>query len=228
MFFNPMKFLIIAGSLAIIAGCTASTPSIQSGPDAERDANNLYKVDHTRVDLAYADPNANLKNYTQFIIEPLDLSRVVIVEPDYIGLHRRTWTLTDKDKSMLQDSYRTSMEKHLTKDQGFTVTSQVKSSAIRIRAAIIEISPNAPKDDFSSRPIGRTRIISEGAGSITMAALLEDSVSGKPIAKVIDNREGSTMWGVNNRVSNTAEVKRVFSRWAQLLRSRFDAIHQRN
>lgn len=228
MLVNPLKILIAAGAITALIGCAGKTPSIQSGPGAEKDANNLYKVDNTRVDLVYADPNANLRDYTHFIIDPLDVSQVVIVEPFYIGLHRRTWTLTEKDKALLQDAYQTSMEKHLAKDQGFGLASQAAPNAIRIRAAIIEIAPNAPKDDFASRPIGRMKIISEGAGSITMAALLEDSVSQKPIAKVIDNREGSTMWGLNNRVSNTAEVRRVFSRWAQLLRSRFDTIHQRN
>jgi hypothetical protein len=38
---------------------------------------------------------------------------------------------------------------------------------------------------------------------------------------------GSSLWGVNNSVSNAAEVRRAFSSWAMQIRAQLDRVHSK-
>jgi hypothetical protein len=51
------------------------------------------------------------------------------------------------------------------------------------------------------------------------------SKSGEVLGLIKDQKEGSTTWGVNNRVTNLSDAKFVFNSWARAIRARLDIIH---
>ena len=84
---------------------------------------------------------------------------------------------------------------------------------------------NAAKDDNRSRGMGRNRVYSAGAGSMSIAFGFSDSESGEILGIVKDARRGSPAWGVNNSVTNMSDVRFMFGRWARMIRARLDIVH---
>ena len=216
----PKTLITVTLPLAIFAGC-AEQPSIQTGEDAEVIMGGLAKVDNSRSDLAYIDPNADYARYTKVFIVPLDLENVEVIQPDasrsMVNRYNRDWELTDSDKEKLQSAFRESMTKALTDGGAFEISEQGGDDVIKLEAMITRIAPSAPKDDQMSRTTARSTVITEGGGSMSMAIMLADGDSGEPLAIIKDTRSSvnSSMWSVNNSVSNMAEVRRNFSTWAK-------------
>ncbi|EAQ97758.1 DUF3313 family protein [Congregibacter litoralis] len=206
--------------LALLSAC-AEQPSIQQGEGAETILGGLAKVDNSRADLAYVDPNADYARYTKVLIEPLDLDNVEIVQPDatrsMVNRYNREWELTDEDKAKLQTAFNDAMEKALQAGGAFEIASDGGDDVIRLEAMVTRIAPVAPKDDMQSRTTARSTVITQGGGSISVAIMLADGDSGEPLAIIKDSRSSmnSNMWSVNNSVTNMAEVRRNFSSWAK-------------
>lgn len=54
-----------------------------------------------------------------------------------------------------------------------------------------------------------------------------DAETGEVLALAKDTRSGSSIWGVNNSVTNAAEVRRVFNTWAMQIRAQLDRVHKK-
>ena len=202
-----------------LVGC-AGDPTIQSGDDAEVIMGSLNKVDNSRMGLAYVDPEGDYGRYTRVYVAPLDLDNVEIVQPSSSGTslvnrYNEEWELTDKNRQDLQAAYREAMEQELTKGGAFEIADAGGDDVLAVQAALTRIAPNAPKDDVSSRTAGRSRVYTEGGGSISIAIVFADGDSGEVLAVIKDTRTSNNTgsWGINNSVTNMAEVRRSFASW---------------
>ena len=214
------KFILTASVLTLVTACS-STPEIQTGEDAEVIGDNLHRVDGSRVDMAYIDPDADFSKYSKVMIRPLGVDNIEVIQPSSSGtsISRRDWELTDEDKLMLQDMFASSMQKHLEDKGDFPIVDAPGDDVLEIAAMITAIAPAGSKDDNKSRPVGRSYVITEGAGAIAVAVAFGDSQTGEVLALVKDSRNSSTHWGMNNSVSNKADVNRMFSSWAMQINS---------
>lgn len=215
--------------LALLLGACAGEPTVQRGEDAEVVLGRLNRVDNARVDFAYVDPSIDFRRYRQIELLPLELDHTAIVQPSTTaGVGRRAreeWALSDEDRQLLQNTYREAMQGAIAESERFTVTDAAGPDVIAVEAMLTRIAPSAPKDDMRSRPAGRSRVYTQGAGSISIALALVASESGEVLALTKDTRDGETAaWGLNDRVSNIAEVRRVFRLWARLLAGGLDRI----
>lgn len=211
----PTRMLAALAASALILGCS-TTPEVQTGPDAEVIGGTLHRVDHSRADIAYIDPNADFSRFSKVMIEPLGVNNIEIIQPDTRGsmMRRGDWELNDKDRQGLQEMYRAAMVKQLQERGHFPVVDEPGDDVLLISAMITAIAPSAAKDDNRSRPAGRSYVITEGAGSIAVAVTFADSETGEVYALVKDSRGTANNWGLNNSVSNRADVQRMFNSWA--------------
>ncbi len=211
---------------ATLAACN-NAPREPEFSDSEVILERLHMVTNARVGMAYVDPNVDLGEFTAIMLDPLDVSNVEIIQPNASAStsRRNTWALTDRDRESLQNAFREVFERELAETGDYGVVSEPGPNVLRLSAAITRIAPNAARDDGRSRQTGRTRVYTEGAGSMTMAFALSDSQSSEVFAIVKDTRSGSPMWGVNNSVSNMGDVRFMFNRWARMLRARMDIAH---
>ena len=85
---------------------------------------------------------------------------------------------------------------------------------LQISAALTAIAPSAAKDDNSSRSAGRSRVYTEGAGTMAVFVVYADSETQEVLAMIKDRRASQSGWGVNNSVTNAADVRRIFNSWA--------------
>ena len=225
-----MKYFIVGGLLAplLLGGCQ-STPQIQTGKDAEVIEGHLVRVDHSRAKIAYVDPSVDFSKYTAILLTPLGVDNVEIVQPasTYRAAGSSNWELTDTDKQRLQKDFREAMTGQFSGKGGYPMVEKASDNVLQISTILTRLAPNAPKDDFRSRPVGRSTVISEGAGSLDIEVTFRDSETGEVLALTKDRKSSSSLWSVNNSVSNAAEVRRAFSSWAMQIRAQLDQVHQK-
>ena len=214
------KLTFAAGTLALLAACS-STPEVQTGEDAEVIGDNLHRVDGSRADMAYIDPDADFSKYNKVMLRPLGVDNIEVIQPSKSGtsMSRRDWELTESDKQMLQQAFHDSMKKQLEDKGDFPLTDEPGDNVLEIGAMITALAPSAAKDDGRSRPTGRSYVITEGSGAIAVAVAFADSETGEVLALVKDSRSSSHHWGLNNSVTNKADVTRMFNSWAMQINS---------
>ena len=223
------KLVPALAAVFFLAGC-ASDPEIQTGDDAEVIMGNLHKVDNSRAQMAYLDPDANLAKYNRVLVRPLGVDKIEIIQPQRSTsvAGNRDWELTEADKQALQAMFQEVMVKQLQEKGGYEVVDEPGDDVLEIAAMITAIAPSGPKDDNKSRPVGRTQVYTEGAGSIAVAVAYGDSETGEVLGLAKDSRSSNSYWGANNSVSNKADVRRMFTSWAIGIREGLDRVHGKN
>lgn len=214
------KYLASVAMLFLVAACS-STPQVQTGDGAEVIGDNLHRVDNSKADVAYIDPDANFSKYTKVMIRPLGVNKIEVIQPSKTGtsMSRRDWELTDADKQMLQDTFHSAMLKNLQDKGDFPLVDEPGDDVLEIGAMITAIAPSAAKDDGRSRAMGRSYVITDGSGAIAVAVAFGDSETGEVLALIKDSRSSSSHWGLNNSVTNKADVQRMFNSWAMQINS---------
>lgn len=214
--------------LLMLVACQNIADS-QTSKDATGIPGNLVRIDHTNAKLAYVDPTADFSKYTAILLTPLGVDNVEIIQPSssITTTGNRNWQLTAADKQRLQQDYREAMIKQLSQKGGYTMVESAADHVLQISARLTRIAPTAPKDDSRSRPTGRNKVFTEGAGKMGVEVTFSDSETGEVLALAKDTRSGSSIWGINNSVTNAAEVRRVFNAWAMQIRAQLDRIHKK-
>jgi hypothetical protein len=220
--------LPFAACVTAIAVCGCSgTPTVQSGPDAETIDGKLYRVDNTTAQFVYVDPTVDFTRYNRILLAPLGVDNIEIIQPDNSSMplaRKRDWELTDEDRAALRTGYREVMVQELVEKGGYALADAPADDVLEITAMLTQLAPTGPKDDNQSRYAGRSQVYTEGAGSIAVAVAFADSETGEVLALSKDKRRSAQQWGVNNRVTNRAEVRRVFSAWARQVRTGLDRL----
>ncbi len=221
------KHLVAVLGATLMLGACSSEPEIQTGDDAEVIMGNLNKVDNSRADLAYVDPDADFSKYNKVMVMPLGVDNVEIIQPSSSGsvTHRQNWELTDADKQKLQEVFHEAMVKELADKGGYPVVTEAGDDVLQVAAKLTAIAPSAAKDDFKSRPTGRSRVYTEGGGGLSVAVAFGDSETGEVLGIMKDSKSSTSMWGSHNSVSNMADVRRMFNSWASQIRKGLDNIH---
>ena len=220
----------VTGALLMILllGACQTTGVSQTSKDATGVAQNLAGLDHT-AKLAYVNPNIDFTRYTAILLMPLSLDNVEIIQPQssISTIGNSNWQLTDAEKQRWQQDYREAMITQLSSAGGYTMVEDAAKNVLRISSRMTRIAPTAPKDDNRSRPMGRSRMFTEGAGKMSVEVTFSDSESGELLALTKDTRSGSSIWGINNSVTNAAEVRRVFNAWARQIRRQLDQLRNK-
>ena len=214
------KIVATTATVALLAACSG-TPEVQTGENAEVIGDNLHRVDNSRAQMAWIDPDVDFSKYSRVLVRPLGVDNIEVIQPDSRGsvTSRRDWELTDQDKQQLHQMYHDTMVKQLQEKGHFPVVSEAGDDVIEIAAMITALAPSAAKDDNRSRPVGRSYVVTEGAGAVAVAVAFGDSETGEILALVKDSRSSSSQWGMNNSVSNRADVQRMFTSWAMQIDS---------
>lgn len=208
--------------LALIA--TAAAPALAHEAEEHSRFDGLQPVEGAKVAMAYIDPEADFSVF----------GRVMILDP-YVAF-RSNWQ-RDQNRSRSRNIRNSDMERikrdvaalfkqvfteRLEADDGYEVVDTPDYDVLLLRPAIIDLDITAP-DTMSG---GRTRTFTTSTGAATLYLELFDSVSGAIIGRAADRRSvrstsGTVSW--SNRVTNVGEARRVFGRWADLLRNFLDS-----
>ncbi len=198
------------------------------GAEVSADADpfgNLELVEESEMAAAYIDPAADFGVFERVMLLDTYVSFRSGWERDQrrgtsgLGVSARD---VERIRTRVSELFNSVMVETLEANDGYEVVSEADYDVLLVRAAIIDLDVTAP-DTMSAT---RSRTFTADSGAATLYIELYDSVSGQIIGRAIDRRAarspGSTMrW--TNRASNTADARRVFRGWADILRNFLDA-----
>ena len=214
-----MKFLI--RSLVFVPlSCFASMSFAQEEEGISFDG--LVPVENARVASAFIDPDADFSVFERIaILDPFVAFRSNW-QRDQNRSRRGSSRISASDMERIKADvarlFKEVMIERLEADDGFEVVDGANYDVLLLRPAIIDLDITAP-DTLSA---GRSQTYAASAGAATLYIELFDSVTSEIIGRAIDRqgaRRGGGTVSWSNRVTNVAEARRVFGRWADQLRS---------
>jgi hypothetical protein len=208
--------LLMAGALSGVRPVMAA-----DAPPAEWDG--LVRVNSKQIDHLYKLPEADFSGYKRVRLDPIEVEFDKNWKPNdstRSPSSRLTSSDIEKIKKTLAEEFRKVFTEELTKN-GYPVVTEDGDDVLRVSAAIVNLYITAP-DKMTA---GRSRTYTTNAGHMTLVAELRDSVTGKLMARAVDNvqaRDTGTFM-MTTSVSNLASARTALIKWARVLREGLDA-----
>ena len=204
---------------ALSIACTTAPPTIDTSPTAEVTFDGLHEVLNSVADKAWAKPGVDLSGYTKIKLE----SAGVEYRPG--GEAGRTWKsrsqggpyeVTEKQKERFEQTVREAFREELAKSERFSIVDEAGPDVLLVRGALLDVVSYVPPDAIS----GRVSVFLSSVGEATLVIEIRDSITNAILARAIDRGAAEDMggWSESNRVTNTAEVRRLVRRWGRSLR----------
>ena len=212
----PAAAALLLSSL-LVAVAPATLAEDKADTTQERTFDNLVAVEGAAVNMAFIDPDADFSVF----------KRVAILEP-FVAF-RSNWqrdqnrsrsrNVRARDMERIKADVATQFERVFAERleaAGYEVVDVANDDVLLLRPAIIDLDITAP----DTRTAGRSRTFTASTGAATLYMQLFDSVSGDIIGRAADRRAvrsggGNISW--SNSVTNNADARRMFGRWADQL-----------
>jgi hypothetical protein len=218
--------LVLALAVFAFAGCT-STPSFQTGPDAEISFDGLTRVDNTIMDLVWARTDIDISSFRKVMFEDIGVEFRAIEGGPYSGRGgtgsmssmRRSQTefrLDDETKKFFVKEISGAFASVVTTSDVYEVVDAPDYDVLVIRVALLDVVSRVPPESM-----GRSEIYLDTIGDATLVLELRDSMSNAIFLRAVDRRAAGSQSGsmtASNRVTNAAEVRRLGQRWARLVK----------
>ena len=224
----------ILGTISLVAVLSLALMPDSESPRAKEEPpevthDGLHRVQDSKAAIGYIKPDADFGAYNRLLI--LDC-HVAFKKNWQRDKNREATTLSQRVKDSDMERIKEDMAnlflevfvEELDTKGGYEVVDKIGEDVLIIRPAIIDLDITAPD---LGRDTGRSRTFTSSAGAATIYIELYDSVTSEILARAVD-RKGArdTGWMTwSNRVSNSAEARRILRRWASLLRERLDEYH---
>lgn len=176
------------------------------------------------VAVLYIKPDADFSVYKKFVM----LKAYVAFKKNW---QRQTKVagrrISNKDveriKVEVADLFHETFREEL-EEGGYPQVTEADDDVLILRPAVIDLVITAPDINV---PMSYQSYVAQ-TGAATMYLELYDSVSGEILARIIDRRNTRyySHGRVANSVTNRADMKDLFRRWADMLREGLDEVHQ--
>ena len=217
------KHVVLSFAATLVAFVVAGCATTQRGM-TEWDG--LVRQPNTRLDAVFLRPDAEIPAYRNIILAPAQVQFARNWNPNR-GAGSASRSLDTADVLAIKDGLATLFadifREELTAG-GYQIVTEPGPDTLLVMPAIVDLFMTAP--DTSSP--GRSRTYTANSGRMTLVLELRDSVTGETLARVVDGRSGRTsgVMTVTNRVTNTADARRIIRIWARALRSGLDSLYK--
>ena len=223
---TPSLAILLTATALALSACNSAKPTINPNSTPEIiDGTPLYKVENSRADLAYMDKNVDFGRYKSIYIEPLNFSKLKIVQPA-TSIGSKPFEFTDKARTKFIAINQKSLARQLSEDQGYTIVNTPQADTLIIANYLLELRPNATNE--ANRPASaRSKVFTEGSGSMTIGAIFMDGQKKSVVAMIEDEKKSIQLWQENTAMSNIRDVELMFSSWGRAIRSRLDELQKK-
>jgi len=223
-----MKILSLILLSLLVVACSSAPPSLQTGPDAERTFDGLVRVDNSRFQNAWADPEVDFSQYNKVMpggarFEFRAVSKTAGRTTLSRGSQSEFW-ISEENRDKLVDTVSGVFNEEISKAQGWESAEEAGPDVLILRGALLDIVSFVPPE-----MIGRGEVYLSSVGQATLVVEGIDSMSGEIVFRAVDRRSiesgGDTLTRANT-VSTWAEVRRWARRYATRLREGLESIHE--
>jgi len=220
---NKKLIAVVPAFLLAFAGCS-STPTFQTGEDAEITHDGLTRMEGTVMDVVWAREDIDLTGFTTVIFEGVGFQYRNNSGP-YSGRAgagtstvRRSGTtefqLDDATKAIFEEEIGGAFMEEIMRSDVIKVVDEPGPDVLLVRGGLLDVVSRVPPET-----VGRSRIFISSIGEATLVLEVVDPASNTVLARAVDRRAGDRMGGMeSNTVTNRAEVRRLGRRWGSILR----------
>ncbi len=225
---NKKTIVVVTLLAAAAVGCT-STPTFQTGEDAEVTFDGLTRMDGTIMDAVWALPDIDLTAYSKVMFEGVGVEYREVSGP-YSGREGSTtarrnsqseFRLHPDTRALFEEEIAGAFREEMARSEVFEIVEEAGPDVLLVRGGLLDVVSRVPPET-----IGRSRIFIDSVGEATLILEIRSSVSHSIYARAVDRRAaqtGATMTE-SNRVTNRAEVRRLGRRWGKMLRDGLDTL----
>ncbi len=220
--------VIVTASL--LAACS-STPTFQTGPDAEVTFDGLTRMEGTVLDAVWARTDINVVGYSKVMLEGLGVEFRPVTGP-YSGRggtgsmattrsSQTTFPMDAETQQLFIDEIRGAFLEDMARSEVFELVEEPGPDVLKLRVGLYDVVSRVPPET-----IGRSRIFLDRVGEATLVLELRDSESNAILVRAVDRRAAERPGQAieSTRVTNLAEVRRLGRRWATILREGLDEL----
>ncbi len=217
--FTPLRrgFFALLGTALIVCGSQATIAEDEEPAAAAISFDDLKAVENPRVAAAWVDPEADWSVF----------KRIALLEP-YVAFRAnwrrdtnrsRTTNVSTRDMERIKSDVGVLFQRVFVERleaAGYEVVDHGGEDVLLLRPAIIDLDVTAP----DVRSAGRTRNFTTNSGAATLYMELFDSYTGDILGRAVDRREvrsAGSFLSWSNSVTNNADARRMFGRWADKL-----------
>ena len=217
-----MRYFYLLAIVIVVAGCATSEPAIQTGPEAETTHDGLVRVDNSAFQRAWVDPTIDLSQYSKIMPGSAEFE-FRAVRNTGTSMRRSSATefpISEANQQRLKDMADEIFTEELRNSVRFTMVDAPGPDVLVVRGAMLDIVSNVPP-----QTVGRSDIFLSRVGEATLVLEIVDSTSGETLARAAERGTAQPAGNRGVRSSspaNTAEVRRLFRRWAVRLREGLD------
>ena len=192
--------------LAMLVGLTACGGQSTGGNGFLSDYSKLEKNPRYEGSRIYANPVAPIKNYSRFIVNPVQ------VRLSSIGTQRHS----DPDKLQEISQYAHQQFVSALQSGGYEVVTSPGPGTLILRSALTEVAPSGLKS--------KSYLMNISLGGASIEAEFVDALSGEVVVAVMESQRGKKISTGSNDYKN---AKNVIDRWAARLVQRLNEEHER-
>jgi hypothetical protein len=221
--------LLVAATAVLAVGCAGlgSKPELEQGPDAEVTYDGLVRVQRSRMQRAWMKPGADISQYSKFVVAEPVFRFKKVRGGAASGRVRRGQTgfyITEANRKRLAQEVGAVFRDELAGSKYFQRVDEAGPDVLLLEGAMLDIVSRVP-------PVvpGRSDVFLDSVGAATIVLQLADSESGEVLARAADRRAAQTAGGTatwSSPVTTWSEVRRLARRWARILTSRLDQLHE--
>ena len=220
---------LLAATLFACASRPLPEAEIETGPDAEVTTDGLHRVKNPLFGDAWVKHDADFASYDKVTLDPVSVSYKRKPKATRYQGTGSNFALTERQMEDLRRYFREAFAKELSDSEYYELVETPGPQVLRVAAAIIDLVIKVPTRSGA----GREHVYTSSTGSMTLLMELRDALSGEILARVSDRKEAraaghgtpSDLY-YSSAVSSAEDVRRVFRRWAQILKARLDQIHE--
>jgi hypothetical protein len=220
--------MILAG--VVLTGCS-STPTFQTGEDAELSFDGLTRMDGTIMDIVWARPDIDLTGYRKIMLEGMGVEYREVSGP-YSGRagmgssriqsgNQTEFQLDEATRALFEEEIGSAFIEAMGSSNVFEIVEEAGPDVLLVRGGLLDVVSRVPPDS-----VGRTEVFIDSVGEATLILEIRSSVSKSIYVRAVDGRAMSQSFQMqrSNRASNRAEVRRLGRRWGDMLRDGLDTL----
>lgn len=228
---NKKFFAALSLAAMALAGCS-STPTFQTGEDAEVTFDGLTRMEGTVMDVVWARTDIDLTAYRKIMLDSIGVEYRDVGNAPFSGRGNPTSTaasrrsatefnLAPETKTAFEEEISGAFREELARSDVFEIVDEEGPDVLRIRGGLHDVVSRVPPET-----VGRSRIFIDTVGEATLVLEIRSSQSNAIYARALDRRAAgnASFMQESNQVTNRSEVRRLGRHWGRLLRDGLDAL----
>jgi len=176
-----------------------------------------------QVEPTWVKEGVNWKQYSKFLVQPLNLDNVRVIKPAYAEDDPSDWSLDVQDLAGIQAIFRDVMNRELSGNNGYPLVYDEGKDVVEVEVELLSITPwlKPGGDESYEGYVVKTL----GSGEVTGRVELRDSSTRELLLLIEGGKAVGEKYTEFTRANNTSNVEAMFTSFAQRVRKAMDRVH---